>query len=1189
MKLKHLLLLLCLSVTGIGQMRAADVITSGTSYYIQNVQSGLFLCGANNWGTRASVSVQGQLFTVTESGGVYTLMNRSISTSIAEANRKLGYNLFTDADPNKNGNTWTIAPVDGKPGVFTIYGHGKAESVENAFDGYLSQSNTAGAHIGYLAEGVNPATNASEWRFLTEQEAKAQLFSATASSGIPASFLIENANFSRNHNASTLSKNNEGVVTITNSGPWKIAEGCTNANLAGGGNDNHCAESYHSPFDVYQELSGIPNGVYKLTAQGFWRQDGSDNDNIPYFYANNEKRNMLQLTTNIKQEAGDQNRDGMDDASVVFARCEYTIEEITCTVTDGTLRIGVKNESNANLWCIWDNFNLTYYGFEDDTNVTSCIVNPSFESCTTGATDEIEGWENNSAQGMWTIMNRTNQGDPRVGDFWVEKYGKSGKIDLSQTISNLPKGLYRVSVLALDQASKTKLIAKTNAATMETPIVGGTATRYTVDIMLDGQSDLTIGLYCENHNTNSWVGFDDFHLTYVSSSYPELTAVVGKMNADVATAQTSALNQYNTEKTVANYKDAVDAIAAAQASKEHYEAAAIALPNQKALIDGTNVYAAGWLTGYVANYNSLKEKYDNNTLNEEEVVNPNAFTGWHASTAYNDLLTPWTFGGEACNKFDKALDINTWSQEGDTDGSNFQVPFFEYWVADEKTLQNKNLAATLTGLENGLYSVTAWVRVRATDDVPATDATGITLSVNGGTPVDATEGAQVGTSQLTLAEVTAEGPVSNGTLNIAFDINETNISWLAFKNVKYTKVRDLNAEEQAEVDYNDALASANNVKTTWAESPLDGVFQHTSAAYNALSEAITAAETAAPSDQEGWTAQTAALNAAVSTFNASKVLPEASKFYTMKINDLYMNLTDGANMNMTLTSDFYSIQFEASGANYRIKDKDGNYIAANSSNNQWLTAATANRSDFVVESHTDGTITFKCAYSTYSNWGWYLGAVSDTEGSRVAPYIDKNTNIAYRNWSVEPVESCTRATASGRYGTLCLPYDFNAEGADLYVVSSIEGNSIVLANPLSATEGVAGKPYLYCATADAQTFTQKSVTIATPVDDEYLVGSFVAAPVETGNYVLQTQNGVQGFYKVSAETPITGGAFKCYLKGEKVDNGRSAIFFDGDETAIDALNALTSGKAEIFDLNGRRLERLQKGINIVNGTKILVK
>lgn len=198
-------------------------------------------------------------------------------------------------------------------------------------------------------------------------------------------------------------------------------------------------------------------------------------------------------------------------------------------------------------------------------------------------------------------------------------------------------------------------------------------------------------------------------------------------------------------------------------------------------------------------------------------------------------------------------------------------------------------------------------------------------------------------------------------------------------------------------------------------------------------------------------------------------------------------------------------------------------------------------------------------------------------------FVADNFTLSYH----APLATCTRNSATGRYGTLCLPYDFDAVGAQLFTVTGVAEGVVGLTEV--GIEGVAGQPYIFSTTADTQTFTQKSVTIAEPIADGYLVGTFEPAPVAAGNYVLQTQAGRQGFFKVSEETPITCGAFKCYLKGETVDNSRSAFFFDGDETAINALNALTNGKAEIYDLNGRKLNSLQKGINIVNGVKVLVK
>jgi hypothetical protein len=49
------------------------------------------------------------------------------------------------------------------------------------------------------------------------------------------------------------------------------------------------------------------------------------------------------------------------------------------------------------------------------------------------------------------------------------------------------------------------------------------------------------------------------------------------------------------------------------------------------------------------------------------------------------------------------------------------------------------------------------------------------------------------------------------------------------------------------------------------------------------------------------------------------------------------------------------------------------------------------------------------------------------------------------------------------------------------------------------------------------------------------------------------------------------------------------ISFDNETTGIEAVKALTDGKAEIYDLNGRKLNKLRKGINIVDGVKVIVK
>lgn len=428
------------------------------------------------------------------------------------------------------------------------------------------------------------------------------------------------------------------------------------------------------------------------------------------------------------------------------------------------------------------------------TDFTELIVNNSFE--------------NGFASG-WTNVGMAVQGNTsfpmKDGNNYVEKWQPNGDFSVTQTISDLPRGQYSITVSALARGLKNaNVFAGEIKQNME---IADKAADYSVNVMVDEGGSITFGAAANGTGAaSSWFAIDNFRLTYVSAEFPELPTAEGKMNKSVKEAMDAAISTYNGSKTVANYNTALVAINAASASVEQYKNNAVALAAQKALVDGTNVYGEGY-DAYVTAYEAKQAAYDDCTLNEV-VVNPNAATGWRASTDYNFLLTPWTIGDKACNNFENVLYINTWSVEGDTDGSNFTVPFFEYWTEDAKNLANNTIATSLD-VENGLYETTVLVRVRATNGVAATDAAGITLSVNGGEAVDVTEGEQVGESQFTISEVKAEGLVKDGKLNIAFNVADANISWLSFKNVKYTKVRDLTPEEEMVVATEEEIAALN--------------------------------------------------------------------------------------------------------------------------------------------------------------------------------------------------------------------------------------------------------------------------------------------------------------------------------------------------------------------------------------------
>lgn len=436
-----------------------------------------------------------------------------------------------------------------------------------------------------------------------------------------------------------------------------------------------------------------------------------------------------------------------------------------------------------------------YLKTTDKTNVSltaALLVNPSFES------GDFTGWTNHD------MALQTNTSFGKDGNVYCEKWQPNGTFSVSQTISAMPAGVYQLTAKAKARGVTS---AKLSAGGIEKAItIADSESDYTVEFAIDDNSDITIAF--EGTGTgagSSWLVVDNFRLALVSAGLPDVTAVEGKMNADVATAQTNAINAYNSDKTVANYNAASAAIAAAETSKAAYEKAATALADANALKDAHNFATAAATTTFADAIAAAQAKYDEGTLTDSEAsAGANlgtVVTGWHGGNntpAAVYLRDGFALGSDFAA--DPALHVNTWSTEGDTDGSNFSVPFYESWTADANNLPKSTLTGTLTDLPNGLYKVSAWVRVAAKSGVNATDAAGITMNVNNGTAVDVTEGTVIGATQRSIATYEAEGLVKDGKLTLNFNIAaDANISWLAFKNVKYTKVRDLTPEEAAVV------------------------------------------------------------------------------------------------------------------------------------------------------------------------------------------------------------------------------------------------------------------------------------------------------------------------------------------------------------------------------------------------------
>ena len=151
-------------------------------------------------------------------------------------------------------------------------------------------------------------------------------------------------------------------------------------------------EVYQGTFDIYQDITNIPDGVYELSVLAFQRvaennvaykaHDNSTEDITAFIYANDlETPFTSPYTYGMKENSGDDFKYNLNGEEVYIPNSmkgmaaattenpdAYTVT-VPMLVEGGTLRIGVREKrrpSNVNGswgdWAIWDNFRLKYIG-----------------------------------------------------------------------------------------------------------------------------------------------------------------------------------------------------------------------------------------------------------------------------------------------------------------------------------------------------------------------------------------------------------------------------------------------------------------------------------------------------------------------------------------------------------------------------------------------------------------------------------------------------------------------------------------------------------------------------------------------------------------------------------------------------------------------------------------------------------
>jgi flagellin-like hook-associated protein FlgL len=136
----------------------------------------------------------------------------------------------------------------------------------------------------------------------------------------------------------------------------------------------------------------------------------------------------------------------------------------------------------------------------------------------------------------------------------------------------------------------------------------------------------------------------------------------------------------------------------------------------------------------------------------------------------------------------------------------------------------------------------------------------------------------------------------------------------------------------------------------------------------------------------------------------------------------------------------------------------------------------------------------------------------------------------------------------------------------------------------------ANVPVLVKATQASTEQVFQGVQVVAPTADVKVAGtnaSFVGVygPETIGEGHFFIGNGA--LYKSPGTTSIK--AFRAYiqLKNPNVTPASIKLFIDDIETAISEINGIEAENGTIYNLAGQRINKMQKGINIVNGKKIM--
>ena len=267
------------------------------------------------------------------------------------------------------------------------------------------------------------------------------------------------------------------------------------------------------------------------------------------------------------------------------------------------------------------------------------------------------------------------------------------------------------------------------------------------------------------------------------------------------------------------------------------------------------------------------------------------------------------------------------------------------------------------------------------------------------------------------------------------------------------------------------------------------------------------------------------------------------------------------------------------------------------------------------DSNTDHTYAnYKTGYFTKlvgKNGNDKIGAVGEVLTAESLALADDKDFEAYEPFTAKTA-TYTRTLKEGTsWATLCLPFNVELEGQNFRAFNLLSAADDIIKLQEVETSIEAGKPVVIKMNEGENTlsFTYSGATIAP--EAQTVQASENSGYKLTGIYTQKVfdktadnncfiikggslMNPAMILSKTSTQTVGTK-PFRAYMQENGTESGARAfsLSFEGEATAINTLNGVDADNAEYYDLQGRRINSLQKGINIIKhggkATKILIR